>query len=222
MSVSGSESPQPSVFDDGENSQAYGTGADHHTQPTTTRAPSGDEAPMGSYDLQPPPPASALSNVEYLAERVWSADHLKLILRDPTYASRFTHFLNKYKPESSQLLQRYIEIQKAIAAVDYANAVAGSVSRGSAVVANVDGGFEARASGAVEQLVNDALPGYVTHRLVQVVTETLVKEITGQNTPIMRELVNGLAEVYCLTDPSLPDNPIVYASEGMQICAIVA
>lgn len=25
----------------------------------------------------------------------------------------------------------------------------------------------------------------------------------------MRELVNGLAEVYCLTDPSLPDNPIV-------------
>ncbi|KAI7042315.1 hypothetical protein KC352_g46504, partial [Hortaea werneckii] len=29
----------------------------------------------------------------------------------------------------------------------------------------------------------------------------------------MRELIPSLAEVYCVTDPSLPDNPIVYASE---------
>jgi hypothetical protein len=30
----------------------------------------------------------------------------------------------------------------------------------------------------------------------------------------MRELIPSLAEVYCISDPSLPDNPIVYASEG--------
>lgn len=44
------------------------------------------------------------------------------------------------------------------------------------------------------------------------------QEITGQGTPVMRELVNGLAEVYCLSDPSLPDNPIVYASEEFYKC----
>ena len=67
----------------------------------------------------------------------------------------------------------------------------------------------------VESLLEDALPAYVTHRLTQLVTESLVKEITGNNAPIMRELIPSLAEVYCITDPSLPDNPIVYASEGM-------
>lgn len=39
----------------------------------------------------------------------------------------------------------------------------------------------------------------------------------GQNTPIMREMIPSLAEVYCITDPSLPDNPIVYASQGVYI-----
>ncbi|KAK7703574.1 hypothetical protein SLS57_010860 [Botryosphaeria dothidea] len=32
-----------------------------------------------------------------------------------------------------------------------------------------------------------------------------------------RHLAEGLAEVYCLTDPSLPDNPIVYASEEFHL-----
>lgn len=79
----------------------------------------------------------------------------------------------------------------------------------------MEDGFEENSRVAVDELINDALPGYITHRLVQIVTDTLVKEITGQNTPIMRELVAGLAEVYCLTDPTQTDNPIVFASEGM-------
>lgn len=83
----------------------------------------------------------------------------------------------------------------------------------------LDRNFEAKSLRASDALVSEALPGYVTHRLVQIVTECLVKEITGNNSPIMRELVVGLAEVYCLTDPSLPDNPIVYASEGT--CAML-
>ena len=87
-----------------------------------------------------------------------------------------------------------------------------------ATAAVLDTEFEMSAEDTIDELVNNALPAWVTHRLVQLVTETLVKEITGQNTPIMRELVAGLAEVYCLTDPSLPDNPIVYASEEFFRC----
>jgi len=109
-------------------------------------------------------------------------------------------------------LQRYREVQKAITAIEYANAVADQLSPGS-VAAILQQDFEHRSRTAIDVLVNEALPGYVTHRFTQIVTETMVKEITGQNTPMMRELVPSLAEVYCLTDPALPDNPIVYASE---------
>ena len=211
MDPSGSES-QESIFDDGANGRSHPQ--EHLTDPTqpTSREASGDEQP-GSYDLRPPPPSAPLSNIELLSERLFSVDHIRLLLRDPHLFSRFSGFLNKYRPQSANLLQRFVDAQKAVSAVEYANAIARTLGRGS-VAADLDPGFEKLAGTAIEDLVNDTLPAYVTHRLVQLVTETLVKEITGQNTPIMRELVHGLAEVYCLSDPSLPDNPIVYASEG--------
>ena len=79
----------------------------------------------------------------------------------------------------------------------------------------IDARFEARSRRCFETLVNDALPAFITHNLVKVVTDCMVKEITGTIPPVMRELVGGLAEVFCLSDPKLKDNPIVYASEGM-------
>ncbi|KAF3042248.1 hypothetical protein E8E11_001773 [Didymella keratinophila] len=66
---------------------------------------------------------------------------------------------------------------------------------------------------ALDELVAEALPAYVTFGVVDVVTELLNKEILGRNTPVMRELVRGLAEVYCLSDPTQEGNPIVFASE---------
>ena len=205
--------------DDDDDNRPYN--AEDYTNPTqlTSREPSGEE--VHGYDLKAPPPNAPLSNVELLSERLFSMDHLRFLMRDNANFSRFHRFINKYHPQSNQLLQRYLETQKAISAIEYANAVASQITRGPAA-AKVDREFEGRARLALEALVDDVLPGYVTHRLVQIVTETLVKEITGQNTPIMREMVRGLAEVYCLSDPSLPDNPIVYASEGKNspVCII--
>ncbi len=205
----------PSIFDHNDDlGHDEEDMAEQYTNPTqlTSRHTSGDEAP-GSYDLKPPPPSVALANTELLAQRLYSIDHLKIILRDNAQFARFNSFLTKYRPDSAQALKRYMDTQKAISAVDYANAIADQLAPGS-MAAMLEETFETHSRAAVDDLVNDALPGYVTHRLVQIVTETLVKEITGQNTPIMRELVANLAEVYCLTDPSMPDNPIVYASEG--------
>lgn len=215
---SDSDDSQPSLFDDpGTMAQAY-LSQDHYTSaPHATPGSDEQNDPLHSYDLKPPPPALALSNIELLHDRLFSVDHLKLILRNASYISRFSNFLSRYRPQSAPSLQRYIDTQKAISAVKYANALAGELAPG-ASAAQVDKTFENQARQAVEDLVSDALPAYVTHRMVQVSTEALVKEITGQNTPIMRELVRGLAEVYCLTDPSLPDNPIVYASEEFYRC----
>lgn len=188
---------------------------DHYTDPTEqSHGVSSDDAP-GSYDLKAPPPGNILENIEYLSERLFSADHIKYILRDPSFANRFISFLTKYRPESRHYVEQYTNVQKAISAVQYANAIAESLGGPGATAAQPDEDFELITRRSVQDLIDNALPGYITHRLVQIVTEILVKEITGQNTPIMRELVNGLAEVYCLTDPALPDNPIVYASEGM-------
>lgn len=210
MSANGSVSP-PSVFD------AADDGQEQYTEPTTAHLSGSDEP--GSYDLKPPPPSVSHTNIEALSERFFSVDHLDVILRDHSLTSRFTHFLNQYRPNATPTLVRYLETKKAITAIEYANSIAEQLPTPSGhppySAATVDERFEARSKHTVEELVQDALPGYVTHRLVHLVTDTLVKEITGNNAPIMREMIPSLAEVYCVTDPSLADNPIVYASEGM-------
>ncbi|TKA69048.1 hypothetical protein B0A55_08719 [Friedmanniomyces simplex] len=198
----------PSVFDPADDRH------EHYTEPTTALGSGSDEA---SYDLKPPAPSISHDNIEALSERFFSLDHLDLILRDHNLAARFTRFLNQYRPQHAQALTRYLETKKAIAAVEYANALAEQIPTAPGhppyIAATLDDRFEARSSEIVEDLVDDALPAYITHRLVTLVTDTLVKEITGNNAPIMRELIPSLAEVYCVTDPSLRDNPIVYASE---------
>ncbi|KAF2108555.1 hypothetical protein BDV96DRAFT_261913 [Lophiotrema nucula] len=174
---------------------------------------------LSSYDLAAPPPTVSHTNAEYLAGRLFSADHLNVILKDQALFNRFTAFLNRYRPHSAPTLVRYLESQKALTAVRYANSVADSISTGSrrssssSSAAVVDSRFESLSKKAIDELVSDALPSYITYRMVSIVTECLVKEITGSNTPLMKDLVQGLAEVYCMSDPTIPDNPIVFASE---------
>lgn len=170
-----------------------------------------------SYNLKPPPSTTTHDNIEALTLRFFSVDHLDSILRDYSLASRFARFLEQYRPQHAETLQQYAELKKAIAAVEYANAIARQVkSRGASPqlrAAKLDEHFESMSKKIVEDLVEEALPAYLTYRLVSLVTDTLVKEITGNSAPLLTELIPSLAEVYCITDPSLPDNPIVYASE---------
>lgn len=173
----------------------------------------------GNYDLKPPTPSVSGGNGEALAEQLFSADHLNLILTDRTLNAKFTSFVDKYLPRAKPTLARYQATQKAKAAISYANSLTESLADDSASLRPripavlFDQNFEAESSKAGEELVSDALPAYITHRLVNIATECLVKEVTGTSAPIMRELVPGLAEVYCLTDPSIQENPIIYASE---------
>jgi len=175
------------------------------------------------FDLKPPPPRKPVRSLDWLAERLFSDDHLLVILRDATFFTRFTAFLNRYNPQCSPRLVQYLEAQKAIKAIEYANALAESLkpipgdeaSKIPCAAATVDARFESRSRRSLETLVNEALPAYITYCLVKVVTESMVREITGTTMPLMRDLVGGLAEVFCLADPSQKDTPIVYASEGM-------
>lgn len=211
-------SPAPaSVFDiaDGEGTEP--TTAQGSEEQDFAKSSNAYEDDTDSYNLKPPPPSVTHDNVEALALRFFSVDHLDTILRDYSLASRFAQFLEQYRPQHAETLKQYTEFKKAIAAVEYANAIARRVKpRGENAgihAAKLDEHFEVRSKKMVEDLVEEALPAYLTHRLVSLVTDTLVKEITGNSAPLLTELIPSLAEVYCITDPSLPDNPIVYASE---------
>ncbi|KAH0166999.1 hypothetical protein KCU67_g4063, partial [Aureobasidium melanogenum] len=145
-------------------------------------------------------------------------DHLNVILRDHQASTRFHRFLTQYRPYTLPSLESYVDTQKAVAAIEYANSLADSLPSLTGDIprpaATVEKSFEDRSRMVVQELVDDALPAYLTHRLVQLVTDSLVKEITGNIAPVLRDLIPSLAEVYCISDPSLPDNPIVYASEA--------
>ena len=195
----------------------------HQNDGSPTHTPKTDDFRRHSdgqnFDLKPPPPNAKVKNVDTLSEQLFSGDHLRVILKDPSFFLRFTAFLNRYKPHSAPILIRYLEAQKAIKAVEYANALAETIKPGPGEhaspcpAASIDPRFEARLKRSFDSLVNDALPAYITNSLTKVVTESMVREITGTGMPVMRELVGGLAEVFCLADPSIKDCPIVYASE---------
>ncbi|KAM3418746.1 hypothetical protein BST61_g4720 [Cercospora zeina] len=206
----------PSVYDIPEESadELYTDGAEAaHTRESTEE--------RDSYNLKPPPPIRThqLNNeLETLSEQFFSADHLNLILKDYALTVRLKQFLTTYRPTYIDILKDYVEAKKAIAAVEYANAVAHrlqspATSYAPLRIARLDERFETQAKQKEFLLVEEALPAYLTHRLVCLVTDTLVKEITGNSAPIMHELIPSLAEVYCISDPSVQDNPIVYASE---------
>ncbi|KAK3703386.1 hypothetical protein LTR37_014492 [Vermiconidia calcicola] len=186
---------------------------ERETPATTTQ----DSDEQEGYDLKPPPPSQSHDNIEALAGKFFSIEHLDFILRDPNAGPRFLQFLDQYKPQHTATLEHYLESKKAVTAIEYANAIADQMpaSRGAphSVAAHMDDAFEMKTRQTAEDLVEEALPSYLTHRLVNLVTDTLVKDITGNSMPVMKDLIPNLAEVYCITDPSLPDNPIVYASE---------
>lgn len=181
-----------------------------HMQSTTELSP--------TFDLHPPRRDRPMSDIELLAERLFSVDHLRVIVRDGPSLVRMLMFLDKYKPDLRPLFRRYVETSKAATAIRYANAVFDPKGASPCPAASIDERYEAQCTEMEEVLSVHALPTFITYSLVQTVTEILVKEITGQELPGMKRMVNGLAEVYCMTDPLQPDNPIIYASEEFFRC----
>lgn len=185
------------------------------------------------FDLRPQPSKTRPTSMDTLCSMLFSEGHLNILIHDPTLMSRFSSFLQRYKPEMSAIVFQYIEYQKAIKAVEYANAVAESI-RPIPAIQDVDGlttptqenadphasaaelskPFAETSQRAYDLLVHEALPAYVTYTLVKLSTECLIAEITSSApTSLTSNLIGGLSEVFCLSDPTLPDNPLIYCSE---------
>lgn len=179
-----------------------------------------------SFDLvapgAPERPQQGKYNLEIQSQALFSKEHLQVIFSDPGYLLRFTSYLGMHRPQSVPILVHYLDSLKALRALHYANAIVEGLdavpgfdfTKGP-VEATRNAALLARANATFDQLVRDELPAFVTHEYVQIVSQSISARITGMLAPHLREASEGLAEVFCLTDPSRPDNPIVFASEGM-------
>ena len=180
--------------------------------------------PAGSYDLVAPPEADNHQgfSLETRSEQLFSRAHLEIIFSNPSSLLRFTAFLSAHKPHSVPILIYYLDALKALKAIKYANAIAEALSpiQGYDFTADLarstsNQELEEKAALAFEVLTQEDLPAFVTHNYVHIVSLSISQRITGTLAPHLREASEGLAEVFCLTDPSRPDNPIVFASEGI-------
>lgn len=180
-----------------------------------------------SFDLVAASPDRKTYSLETRSEQLFSTEHLKIIFSDRTLLSRFTAFLSTSRPRSIALLIYYIDAVKALKAIAYSNAIAEALEpleghNFSCDLANptVNTALEQKAESAFAAMVKDDLPAYITHIYVQTVSVSIAKRICGTMPPHLREASEGLAEVFCLTDPSRENNPIVFASEGNKLLQV--
>lgn len=176
-----------------------------------------------SFDLVAPPEEGHYQtfSLETRSEQLFSRAHLDVIFSNPSSLLRFTAFLSTHRPQSVPILIYYLDALKASKAIKYANAIAEALSpiKGYDFTANLgqataNSELEDKAASAFKILTHEDLPAFITHMYVQIVSMSISQRITGTLAPHLREASEGLAEVFCLTDPLRPDNPIVFASEG--------
>lgn len=176
----------------------------------------------GSFDLiAPTEEFTRQYALEARSELMFSTEHLKAIFADPSLLLRFTVFLNNHRQSSIPVLVYYLDTIKALKAISYANAIAHSLDpvdgikfTHEAPKVTINTALEEKAQQAFDVLVKNDLPAYITHTYIQTVSLSITRRIIGTLPVHLREASEGLAEVFCLTDPSRPDNPIVFASEG--------
>lgn len=156
---------------------------------------------------------------------MFSKQHLQAIFDDPHLLHRFTAFLTVTRPKSIPLLIYYLDALKALRAIKYANAVAEALDpidghdfTEHPARPTMNGVLEEKAEAAFAMLVRDDLPAYITQTYIRVATRAITRRVTGVAPELAHE-AEGLAEVFCFTDMTRPDNPIIFASEGKSYSA---
>ena len=165
--------------------------------------------------------AESIAPLEKRSELLFSREHLQLILADSTLSLKFTDFLRTYRPDSVPVLAYYLDAFKAVKTIKYAEAIIkglepipGHAFTSEASSATMAWVMEDKTDRALDVLVKDDLPAFIAYIYVRTVDVALVDRVTGNEHSSSRGIADGLAEVFVLSDPSRPDNPIVFTSEG--------
>lgn len=165
--------------------------------------------------------------LEKRSELLFSREHLQLILADSILSLKFSDFLRTYRPDSVPILAYYLDAIKALKTIRYAEAIikglepipghAFTAEANSATMAWV---MEDKADRALDVLMKDDLPAFIAYIYVRTVDVALVDRVTGNEDLGSRGVADGLAEVFVVSDPSRPDNPIVFTSEGNRCASL--
>ena len=181
----------------------------------------GLEDRLEDFDLAAPvEDGGKLESLEQTSDLLFSGAHMETIFSEPSFLLKFMSFLRAHRPQSVPTLMYYLDASKALKAIHYANAVAAALEplqeQGLVPIQENTRNFELeqRAGRAFNLLVQGDLPAYVTLLYIQV-AKSNINPSTMAGQPNVQETSEGFAEVFCLTDPSRPDNPIVFASKGM-------
>ncbi|KAJ5240230.1 hypothetical protein N7468_004849 [Penicillium chermesinum] len=181
-----------------------------------------------SYDLIAPfeeGHEAPLHKLERLSDLMFGREHMLAILNNPRYLAQFREFLLEERPRSVATLTYYLNAVKALKALEFANALVRlsvnvpppavqAVQRENAAVGNTTNKIlEQRAEDGLNALTAEELPAFITSRCITITSKIVQERVRGTLPMKFRETSNALAEVFCLTDPSRPDNPIIFASE---------
>ncbi|KAI1659954.1 hypothetical protein F4813DRAFT_401454 [Daldinia decipiens] len=181
----------------------------------------GDEIDQAPFDLVSPcSNAPSRYSLEIISEALFSAEHLDAIFNDQLLLEKFTAFLCVSRPKSVPLLVYYLDALKALKAIGYSNSITrslvsinGAGLSEEAISNTTNESLLARLSKVLQTLATEDLPAYITHTWVQTVAVTIKQRITNTLPNHLKPLSEGLADVFCLIDPSRHDNPIIFASK---------
>ncbi|KAK7992946.1 hypothetical protein PG988_001740, partial [Apiospora saccharicola] len=184
-----------------------------------------EELDPGSFDLVAPGYEENAQRCKYELETrsdlLFSRRHLQAIFDDPTQLRRFSSFLYEHRPASIALLKYYLGLLKALRAIEYSNSVTQKLHPPPDTDVTQDKGeafglpgtynedLQMQADLAFGHLTREDLPMYITHVWIRTVSVSIKHRIMGT----LPHVSEGLAEVFCLTDPSRTDNPIVFTSD---------
>ncbi|CAG7962645.1 unnamed protein product [Penicillium nalgiovense] len=176
-----------------------------------------------SFDLVPPYDGDRIShNLEQQADLMFSSEHMLAILSNPRYFARFRRFIAQERPGSLSTLTYYLDASKSLKAIQYANALvrsyvdvptSGIETAEDPVGPTVNVALEQRVKAALNALTAEELPAFITSTYIDVAGKLVEERVRGTLPDKFQGTAEALAEVFCLTDPSRPDNPIIFASE---------
>jgi len=159
-------------------------------------------------------------SLEDRVELLFSRQHLQAVLADPSQGKRFTYFLRAYRPGSVPLLAYYLDVMKALKSVAYAEAIISGLDPISGFPFTAETSsvsmpwvMQDKAENTLDVLAKEDFPSFVAYHFVKIVDLALADRVTGQQDTSSRAFADGLAEVFVLSDPARPDNPIVFSSE---------
>ncbi|CAI7654505.1 unnamed protein product [Penicillium viridicatum] len=185
--------------------------------------PTIEEDGEASFDLVAPYKGDATSQhtLERQADLMLSSDHMLAILSNPRYLTRFREFLARERAGSCSTLTYYLNAAKALKAIQYANALvrlsvdvpaSGIESAEHPVGPIVNTALEQRVLAALDALTAEELPAFITSTCINITGKVVEERVRGTLPDNFKGMADALGEVFCLTDPSRPDNPIIFAS----------